>query len=91
MRSLSRARIASGRPPAIGESFSKRARNPKLGFYGYATVVKRTARVIRQIQVLVFQFYDLISRPSASLIRELSMAGNPLLAAPPVQLMTSPG
>lgn len=34
---------------------------------------------------------DLMTRPSANLIRELSMAGNPLLAAPPVQLIVSPG
>ena len=34
---------------------------------------------------------DLIIRPSASLISELSIAGSPLLADPPVQLMTSPG
>jgi hypothetical protein len=35
--------------------------------------------------------YDLIIRPSGNLIREASMAGSPLFAAPPVQEMTSPG
>jgi len=35
--------------------------------------------------------YDLIIRPSANFISELSIAGSPLLADPPVQLITSPG
>lgn len=34
--------------------------------------------------------YDLIMRPSPSLISELSIAGAPLFAAPPVQVMMSP-
>src|SRR5579863_2151616 len=35
--------------------------------------------------------YDLIIRPSPSFINELSIAGSPLFAAPPVHVITSPG
>ena len=35
--------------------------------------------------------YDLMTRPSPNFTMELNMAGAPLRAAPPVQLMVSPG
>ena len=54
--------------------------------------VYTSPRVKETIGELIDQgHYDLIIRPSASLMSELSMAGSPLFAEPPVQLITSPG
>src|SRR5882757_6185979 len=43
----------------------------------------------RQVRSRLHQ--DLMVRPSVSFISELSIAGNPLFARPPVQLIMSPG
>src|SRR5205823_3914944 len=49
------------------------------------------SRIRTQDLAIICACYDLILRPSASFISELSMTGNPLFARPPVQLILSPG